>query len=40
MASLPVVGSGRTEATIFALMPNPLATMKSRYWLPGVGSPM
>jgi hypothetical protein len=38
--SLPVAGSGWTEATILALMPNPAATMKSRYWLPGVGSPM
>ena len=28
------------EATILALMPKPLATMNSRYWSPGVGSPM
>ena len=36
----PVGGSGRNEATSFAWMPKPAAIMKTRYWLPGFGSPM
>ena len=40
IVSWPVFGSGTKEATSLELMPNPLATMKARYWLPGWGSPM
>ena len=38
--SCPVVGSGVKDATIFELMPKPLAIRNARYWLPGCGSPM
>ena len=33
-------GLGLNDPTSLALIPNPEATMNSRYWSPGFGSPM
>ena len=36
----PVWGFGLNEPTSLMFIPKPEATMKRRYWLPGLGSPI
>src|SRR5262249_14700975 len=38
--SCPVCGSGSTDGASFAWIPKPAKIMKTRYWLPGFGSPI